>query len=1348
MLDSKLVLTNIILGALGGYITNERAVKMIFEKWLGMGGIIINTRKEFAENMSNLVEQDIINAQTLRPALDTPAFQAAFAKLQSDFWSKELPILLQEATLKDIPGTAPALEAILEFYRQNAPEFIEESLTALADGMDCAKLLPPDQLRTFIDKLFTILLQETAFDKTLHNLLAEFAEQLDAQTCAKLIGATTWAQLQNNFLDILAQIQQYLQKNVTEQQLNTFMRHIAAQLKAQELFATWLQTFRAYTLAELLGPEQSLTTRTKLAQQLCALVDSPDGQSCLLQISRLLLSDLAAVDKSLADLLPHHSIVGLKQYLRRNLPERLELLTAQLVKHRTEVNLTVDNAIDRALNEQSGPLSSLQNYIKRRIRNSLYQSISDEYHLPEQLAAYLRNPEQQADVAASLLQELFQLLHKQKLGAIVQLAIRKDLLTENTLAALLTKLIKTQLEPALRKISETPLRIVIDSLGSEQLFNVILNNLAALIYLRLSQIDQASVIQSVTTNTGQIRAILRSQQSINSLHKVLQAKHSDASAVLAARITSQLQALKVSAVLDPATQNRAVSSLSACSEALLSDCLHNFQNQSPALICNNLRFSVDSTALIKTFSHTLGNSAELTLRRQIKATVSSNLRGLSDQELQLMVKNFMGRELSSINLAGSLLGGVAGGAFALSGGGTMFAAPALNLAANSLLYALIGWGTNKAAVKMIFRPYRPWKLGHYTLPLTPGVIPREQPNVAANMADFIQQRLLVEHSAAQSFLENRSNIRQYWLNVLSRDNYAVMRLNPSLVQPKLCSLLNLRLDQAFATQQSSLQKPLQNYLSALHLNISDYALLRQQNQQLYASLAQCGAVWATKQTRLLLRQNTILTQLLPNHRSKLLLTGLNQINRHIFDNIITGLHNYTPAALDSLLVKYSDKTCSELLPNALRTTLRTALQNYLHTALQNKTNLTILSAALLPPKGQAAATYAPMLRRILLKHSDTVISSLLKKFLIAAAEQQEPLSAKVYRHLQSSLSTSQMLLADLLNIRLTIRRTTEILLSEDLPQFVQTHERTLQAAFTRQLRNQNLPFGLFIPEPSTVAKLLRQLLRSGTTDKLLLHLQPLLENALLKIRPLALWRHLQSDFKSIVKQRPHLSPTVLLSKISVRLCHQRLSIIRIMTHSIAPLLTQSLRITKAHVLLNNISDTQITTAYKHLLQAFFNTPTAKKNLSTLSAEFNDKVSRKPLAALLNTEQLATDMLAEVRTALQVKTSRNKLNSAISHAVNKILENVDVLLPTVLKQYTATKITTAAVNALAVNFTALLQALDIRSIAHRQILNMSPQKLELMFEGFAGRYFRKIEFYGVLAGILGLLTAPLLALLTR
>ena len=65
---------------------------------------------------------------------------------------------------------------------------------------------------------------------------------------------------------------------------------------------------------------------------------------------------------------------------------------------------------------------------------------------------------------------------------------------------------------------------------------------------------------------------------------------------------------------------------------------------------------------------------------------------------------------------------------------TMFIAPVVGGA--------IGYLTNYIAIRMLFHPHKPVYIGKWRVPLTPGLIPKEQPRIAKSIGEVISRELL------------------------------------------------------------------------------------------------------------------------------------------------------------------------------------------------------------------------------------------------------------------------------------------------------------------------------------------------------------------------------------------------------------------------------------------------------------------------------------------------------------------------------------------------------------------------------------------------------------------------------
>jgi uncharacterized membrane protein YheB (UPF0754 family) len=72
------------------------------------------------------------------------------------------------------------------------------------------------------------------------------------------------------------------------------------------------------------------------------------------------------------------------------------------------------------------------------------------------------------------------------------------------------------------------------------------------------------------------------------------------------------------------------------------------------------------------------------------------------------------------------------------------------LAVPPLLGALIGYITNLIAIRMLFRPLRPWRVVGLRVPLTPGIIPAKRGELAAKMGSMVGSHLLTSSDVGRA----------------------------------------------------------------------------------------------------------------------------------------------------------------------------------------------------------------------------------------------------------------------------------------------------------------------------------------------------------------------------------------------------------------------------------------------------------------------------------------------------------------------------------------------------------------------------------------------------------------------
>ncbi len=121
-----------------------------------------------------------------------------------------------------------------------------------------------------------------------------------------------------------------------------------------------------------------------------------------------------------------------------------------------------------------------------------------------------------------------------------------------------------------------------------------------------------------------------------------------------------------------------------------------------------------------------------------------------------------------------------------------------------LLGGVIGYVTNYVAIRMLFRPLRPWHLFGIRLPLTPGVIPSRRHDLASRMGEMVGSHLLTTDDVVRT-LEGDAFRRELKLAVsdklvlfLDRDLGTVQELVPDAFSARFDELME-RLAQRLAT---------------------------------------------------------------------------------------------------------------------------------------------------------------------------------------------------------------------------------------------------------------------------------------------------------------------------------------------------------------------------------------------------------------------------------------------------------------------------------------------------------------------------------------------------------------------
>lgn len=115
-------------GGVAGYITNKYAVNMLFKEYtpLKLGGVIKKKKENFIEEISKLVERDMINSDTLKNQIITKNFNKHIEQISDTFLKRSLNSTLGHTKVCEIGDFSNTLIKNQEFIKENLNKILPE----------------------------------------------------------------------------------------------------------------------------------------------------------------------------------------------------------------------------------------------------------------------------------------------------------------------------------------------------------------------------------------------------------------------------------------------------------------------------------------------------------------------------------------------------------------------------------------------------------------------------------------------------------------------------------------------------------------------------------------------------------------------------------------------------------------------------------------------------------------------------------------------------------------------------------------------------------------------------------------------------------------------------------------------------------------------------------------------------------------------------------------------------------------------------------------------------------------------------------------------------------------------
>ena len=765
-----------ILGAASGYITNDYAINMLFKEYtpLKMGGIIKKTRNEFIDNLSSLVENDLINKEKINKILTDDEFKSKFEDITEDFFTNYLYEAGGDSIISNIDGidssiklTGEFLDSILNSHMEDITAFIEKNI----NSDDFLTVNQVEKIgESLADSLLNTINNTDIIDSALNLLYSEkgYTKIKDIINIPeeKIIKIT------DNALTIFHSII----TNDLNKDFDLILNEIIESLIANNKLS--IERFYEKTFKDILKINDKF--KNDAGSLLVNYVNSDTFQNMICDICKSLFLYLKNIDKTLYDFMDSSFEINLKSYFIYSLPNLTDYLTEWVDFNSKNIDKLIEDSINEVIQESD----KMKSILLHAIKNTYLNNLREKYNIVEKIQLFIEKETEPYKLSEKISNEIIGYLRHTSISEIIYSAEKQNTLTPEKLKNYITEYLNDNSNLIVDKLINYILELKIkDSLSNGLISMNIIKN-------KFIELFRSKILSSAKINSALNNKVNKYMSDLmkKNINDIVPKNIDNVITGYLNKNRFQIQSLIIKNIniQEISIDNKNLSNLISYKiKEKYFAATEEYKNKNLSLALDEINsienLNKNTSEVLRSF---IINNMDYWISGSVKAIVYENLNKLNDDELVNFANDFIGRELQPIMYFGGILGALAGLILALIqnsppdfGGITL---------ANMATYALVGFITNVIAINMIFKPYKEIKwlskipfLRNFAL----GYIIKNQKIFAKSTSHFVNKTLLSKESINELFGKYESNIKTSFYSNIEKDNFSLFQkiLNNNLV---------------------------------------------------------------------------------------------------------------------------------------------------------------------------------------------------------------------------------------------------------------------------------------------------------------------------------------------------------------------------------------------------------------------------------------------------------------------------------------------------------------------------------------------------------------------------------------
>lgn len=386
MINPLLLILQSISGGVAGYITNKYAVNMLFKEYtpLKLGGVVKKNKEKFIDEISTLVEKDIINGKTLKEHIHGEEFKKQLDVTVEEFWNSGLKEAFNDVKIKDISYFEESKESIMEFTEAKMKLISDKLLKNIVDNIEITEILSAKHIVYITDIVYEEILKYIKSDDKVSILLKDIYHQNNNLILKDIINEDVKIKIESIIEELIINSLENIFDD--EEKLLNILGKIYEAIDIDEIINSLFKTIASNTLNDYFSPVEKKQISSALFAKGCTFINSDKGTDSLKNILNEIIKIAKELDFTLYELLPEESAINLSRFIEEITIKVIPSISQWIRFNKNEVNEIIEESIDESIEGMDG---SIKRIIVQKVRESLFSDISEKASVVDKIISYI-----------------------------------------------------------------------------------------------------------------------------------------------------------------------------------------------------------------------------------------------------------------------------------------------------------------------------------------------------------------------------------------------------------------------------------------------------------------------------------------------------------------------------------------------------------------------------------------------------------------------------------------------------------------------------------------------------------------------------------------------------------------------------------------------------------------------------------------------------------------------------------------------------------------------------------------------------------------------------------------------